>query len=302
MFSYWIPITIFAAFMQNLRSALQKYIKGRLSTGGAAYVRFLYALPLSLVYLWLLHDYGGYAIPKVNGLFLLYCFLGGLTQILFTFILIYLFSLRNFAVGTTFSKTEILQIAFMGLILLGDEVSLAGTGAIVLGLAGVVILSMAQSAITWGNLATSLFEKSTLVGLVCGAFLGASVVFFRGATLSLDEGEVIIRASFSLAVALVMQTVMMGIYLLVREPGQMTAVIRNWRPASAVGIAGFLGSVGWFTAFTLQNAAYVRAVGQVELIFTFIASIVFFKEKTNRMELAGILVIFAAVIAIILVG
>ncbi|MBC8240444.1 MAG: DMT family transporter [Alphaproteobacteria bacterium] len=302
MFSYWIPITIFAAFMQNLRSALQKYIKGRLSTGGAAYVRFLYALPLALIYLWALHDYGGYPIPTINGLFLLYCFLGGLTQILFTFILIYLFSLRNFAVGTTFSKTEILQIAFMGLILLGDEISLAGTGAIVLGLVGVVILSMAQSAITWGNLATSLFEKSTLVGLICGAFLGASVVFFRGATLSLDDGEVIIRASFSLAVALVMQTIMMGVYLLVREPGQMTAVIRNWRPASAVGIAGFLGSVGWFTAFTLQNAAYVRAVGQVELIFTFIASIVFFKEKTNAMELVGILVIFAAVIAIILAG
>jgi len=302
MFSYWIPITIFAAFMQNLRSALQKYIKGRLSTGGAAYVRFLYALPLALIYLWALHDYGGYPLPAINGLFLLYCFLGGLTQILFTFILIYLFSLRNFAVGTTFSKTEILQIAFMGLILLGDEVSLAGTGAIVLGLIGVVILSMAQSAITWGNLATSLFEKSTLVGLVCGAFLGASVVFFRGATLSLDEGEVIIRAAFSLAVALIMQTVMMGVYLLLREPGQLTAVVRNWRPASAVGIAGFLGSVGWFTAFTLQNAAYVRAVGQVELIFTFIASILFFKEKTNAMELVGILVIFAAVIAIILAG
>ncbi len=302
MFSYWIPITIFAAFMQNLRSALQKYIKGRLSTGGASYVRFLYAWPLALAYLWAVHGYGGYAIPSINGLFLLYCFLGSLNQILFTFVLIYLFSLRNFAVGTTFSKTEILQIAFLGLILLGDEVSLAGTGAIMLGLLGVVMLSMAQSAITWGNLATSLFEKSTLVGLLCGAFLGASVVFFRGATLSLGDGEVIMRAAFSLAVALSMQTVMLGAYLLLREPGQITAVIRNWRPAAAVGIAGFLGSVGWFTAFTLQNAAYVRAVGQVELIFTFIASIVFFKEKTNRMELVGILVIFAAVIAIILAG
>jgi drug/metabolite transporter (DMT)-like permease len=302
MFSNWIAITIFAAFMQNLRSALQKYIKGRLSTGGASYVRFLYALPLALLYLWAVYDYGGHPIPSVNGLFLLYCFLGALTQILFTFILIYLFSLRNFAVGTTFSKTEILQIAFMGLILLGDEVSLAGTGAIMLGLVGVVMLSMAQSAITWGNLATSLFEKSTMVGLLCGAFLGASVVFFRGATLSLGDGEVIMRAAFSLAVALSMQTVMLGAYLLWREPGQIRAVIRNWRPASAVGIAGFLGSVGWFTAFTLQNAAYVRAVGQVELIFTFIASIVFFKEKTNRMEMAGILVIFAAIIAIILVG
>ena len=39
----WIPVTLFAAFMQNLRSALQKHIKGKLSTGGAAYVRFCYA-------------------------------------------------------------------------------------------------------------------------------------------------------------------------------------------------------------------------------------------------------------------
>ena len=215
---------------------------------------------------------------------------------------IYLFSLRNFAVGTTFSKTEILQIAFMGLVLLGDKVSLAGSGAIMLGLVGVIMLSMAQTAVTWRNLVTSLFEKSTLVGLICGAFLGASVVFFRGAALSLGDGEVMIRASFSLAVALCMQTVMMGAYLLLREPGQMRLVFRHWRPASAVGIAGFLGSVGWFTAFTLQNAAYVRAVGQVELIFTFIASILFFKEKTNRMELAGILVILVAILAIILAG
>jgi len=161
---------------------------------------------------------------------------------------------------------------------------------------------MAQSSITWRNLVTSLFEKSTVVGLVCGAFLGSSVVFFRGATLALGDGEVMMRASFSLAVALTMQTIIMGVYLLVREPGQIRAVIRHWKPASAVGIAGFLGSVGWFTAFTLQNAAYVRAVGQIELIFTFLASIFIFKEKTSRMEMAGIALILVAIVSIILTG
>jgi drug/metabolite transporter (DMT)-like permease len=69
-----------------------------------------------------------------------------------------------------------------------------------------------------------------------------------------------------------------------------------------VGIAGFLGSVGWFTAFTLQNAAYVRAVGQIELIFTFLASIFIFKEKTSRMEMAGIALILVAIVSIILTG
>ncbi len=302
MFSYWIPITLFAAFMQNLRSALQKYIKGRLSTGGAAYVRFIYALPLALLLLAVLVTQFGYELPAINIKFLVYCLLGSLSQILFTFILLYLFSLRNFAVGTTFSKTEIVQIAILGLILLGDEVSLMGVGAIVVGMTGVIILSMAQTAVTWANLATSLFEKSTLVGLICGAFLGASVVFFRGATLSLDDGDVLIRASFSLTVALIMQTVMMGVYLLTRQPGQMGLVFRHWKPAGAVGIAGFLGSIGWFTAFTLQNAAYVRAVGQIELIFTFIASIVFFKEKTSPMELGGIALIMVAIVSIMLTG
>ena len=41
MFEVWVPITIAAAFAQNARSALQKYLKGRLTTLGAAYVRFL---------------------------------------------------------------------------------------------------------------------------------------------------------------------------------------------------------------------------------------------------------------------
>jgi drug/metabolite transporter (DMT)-like permease len=302
MFSYWIPITIFAAFMQNLRSALQKYIKGRLSTGGAAYVRFLYALPLALALLAVLVTQFGYALPAVNSKFLIYCLAGSLSQILFTFILLYLFTLRNFAVGTTFSKTEILQIAILGLILLGDEVSPFGIAAIAVGMSGVVILSMAQTSVTWANLGASLFEKSTLVGLVCGAFLGASVVFFRGATLALEDGDVLIRASLSLSVALVMQTIMMGAYLLLREPGQMGLVFRHWKPASAVGVAGFLGSIGWFTAFTLQNAAYVRAVGQIELIFTFIASILFFKEKTSPMELGGVALILVAIVAIVLTG
>jgi len=34
MLELWIPITIAAAFFQNLRSALQKHLKGRLSTAG----------------------------------------------------------------------------------------------------------------------------------------------------------------------------------------------------------------------------------------------------------------------------
>ena len=103
MIELWIPITIAAAFLQNLRSALQKAIKGRLSTMGAAYARFFYAWPLALLYVWGLAEFGGYETPPPNTLFLIYCALGGLSQILFTVVLLWMFSFRSFAFSASFS-------------------------------------------------------------------------------------------------------------------------------------------------------------------------------------------------------
>ena len=82
MLALWIPITIAAAFFQNLRSALQKAIKGRLSTTGAAYARFIYALPFAYLYLFALAAWSDWPIPTWNTPFLIYCVLGGLSQIL----------------------------------------------------------------------------------------------------------------------------------------------------------------------------------------------------------------------------
>ena len=46
----WIPITIAAAFCQNLRSVLQKQLTGKLSVGGATATRFFFAMPFAIVY------------------------------------------------------------------------------------------------------------------------------------------------------------------------------------------------------------------------------------------------------------
>ena len=302
MFELWIPLTIAAAFFQNLRSALQKHLKSRLSTAGATYVRFFYAWPFAVLYCWGLVEFGGFAVPEISAEFLIYCLLGGLSQIIFTFLLIWLFSFRNFAVGTTLSKTETVQVAFLGLIILGDRLSAGAAVAIIVNLAGVMVLSVAETHISARNLLAGLKKKATVIGLVCGAFLGASVVFYRGGALSLGGNGFIMQAAFTLAVSVVMQTVMMGAYMAFREKDQLKAVIVHWRPSLLVGVAGVLASIGWFSAFTLQNAAYVRALGQIELVFTFIASILFFKEKTNRLEFLGIILIIGGILVLVLVG
>jgi hypothetical protein len=66
----------------------------------------------------------------------------------------------------------------------------------------------------------------------------------------------------------------MRAYILLREPGQTMSILRQWWPAPAVELAGCLAPVGSIIAFTPRNAAYVRAVGQSALLFTFIASVV----------------------------
>lgn len=302
MFELWVPTTITAAFFQNLRSALQKHIKGKLSTAGAAYARFFYAWPFALVYAGALAHWGDFEIPDPNTLFLTYVVLGGVAQILFTFFLLWMFSYRNFAVGTTFSKLEIVPIAVFGLLILGDGLTTAATVAIVVSVVGVLFLSIGQSRMTTKSLFVGLMEKPTIIGLTCAALLGASVVFCRGAVVSLENTHFIMGAAYALVFTLVFQTILMGVYLVWREPGEFSRVLANWRWAGAVGIAGVLGSICWFTAFAIQNAAHVRALGQIELVFTFIASAVFFREKIDWRELAGIFLVIGAILIILIYG
>jgi len=298
----WIPITIAAAFLQNLRSALQKHLKGRLSTAGAAYARFVYAWPFALAYVWGLHGIGGLAWPAPNGLFLLYTVLGGLTQILFTVLLLWMFSFRSFAVGTTFSKLEVVMVAGLGAAILGDGLGLVAILAVTISAAGVVCLSMDRTRLTLGALFSGLAEKPTLIGFACAACLGASVIFFRGGALALGHDSVAMAAGYTFAIAVVLQTLMMGVWIRWREPGEFTKVLRHWRWAAPVGVAGALGSVCWFTAFTMQNATYVRALGQIELVFTFAVTVAVFREQVSRMEIAGILLVASAIFLLLLAG
>ena len=299
MFEFWIPLTIAGAFFQNLRSAMQKHLKAHLSTAGATYVRFFYAWPFALLYVWGLSHFGGFEIPELNTTFFIYCIAGGASQILFTFLLVWLFSFRNFAAGTIYSKTETVQVAVLGLLILGDPLSIGAAIAIAVSFIGVLALSVAETKLTFRNLVASLYEKPTLIGLACGAALGASVVFFRGAALSLGGEGFLMQAAMALAVAVVIQSVAMGIYLAIREPGQIKAVLVHWRPSLSVGVAGALASILWFSAFTLQNAAYVRALGQIELVFTILVSAIFFREKIKSMELVGVVFIVGGILILI---
>ena len=305
MIELWIPITILAAFCQNLRSAVQKHLKGVLSNSGATFSRFGYGFPFLVAYVLALHYGAGMEWPKPNATFVIYGLLGGVTQIGATFCLVWLFSFRDFAVGTTYSKTETVQAALFGLVILGDGVGLAAAVAIFISLIGVMLLSTAKSELDWRKLWLGWTERTALIGIFSGTLFGISAVSFRAASLSLggpDSGEgpgFLMQAGFTLAFVILAQTVGMALWMTWREPGQLGAVLRSWRWASLAGFAGALSSIGWFTAMTLQNVAYVRALGQIELVFTFAAGIFIFKERSTRVEVIGILLVVAGILILI---
>ncbi|MBT5665033.1 MAG: DMT family transporter, partial [Rhodospirillaceae bacterium] len=285
----WIPITLVAAFCQNLRSALQKHLKSQLTTAGATYVRFFYAWPFAVFYLWGLNHWGGLAFPQPNGVFLLYCVLGGTTQILSTALMVWMFSFRNFAVGTTYSKTETVQAAIFALVFLGEGISLTATLGILVSLVGVITISAAKGPAGLASIAKSWTNRAALTGLASGAFFGIAAISVRGGSLSLGGDGFLVQAGFTLAVMLIFQTIIMATFMAIRNASELRDVLKAWRVAMWVGASGAIASIGWFTAMTIQNAALVRALGQVELIFTIAASVLIFREKIARGELLGIL-------------
>jgi drug/metabolite transporter (DMT)-like permease len=298
----WIPLTIAAAFFQNIRSALQKHLKGKLSTLGAAYVRFIYAVPIALLYLYLVLRIQDAVLPAIDASFLFYAIAGGICQIMFTVFLLWLFSFHNFAVGTTISKLETVMVAVFGLLLLGDTLTLPVMVAIAMSAVGLVIMTLGQEKLGFAGLVRGLWRMPTLIGLACAAWLGMSVVLFRAASLSLGLDNFVVAAAFTLCIVVVLQSLLMGVLIALHEPGQLRKVLIHWRPAMLVGISGGLASNGWFSAFTLQNATYVRALGQIELLFTFAVTLLFFREKVSLLETSGIVLITTSIILILLAG
>ncbi|MFP5509369.1 MAG: EamA family transporter [Alphaproteobacteria bacterium] len=295
----WVIATVLAAGFQTARFMLQKQLSmGALSTAGATFARFIYSSPLVLLLVAVYLALRGVPMPALSGLFWVYALLGGLGQILATICVVALFRERNFAVGITFKNTEVVLTAFAGLLVLGEGVTPAGLAAILLGLVGVLVLS-GTPGLT-GNLWRRIASRAAGLGLLAGALFAVSSVAYRGASLELASDDPFLRAMVTLAAVTASQTIAMTLWLRWREPGQIGAVVRVWRRAVWIGLTSMAGSLCWFTAFTLQNVAYVKAVGQVELIFSLAASILFFNERFTRREAVGIALISASVLSLVL--
>ncbi len=290
----WILITIAAALAQTLRFMAQKQLSlETLSPAGTTLARFLYASPIVAVIALSYAAISTQPLPGINARFLGFGALGGVCQIAATICVVALFQRRNFAVGMAFKKTEVILAAVTSFLLLGETVSPLGWLGILVGFVGVLLLSRPPEG-------GSIFNRAVALGIASGVFFSFSAVSYRGATLALEGGDTMLRAGVTLALVTLFQTIVLSTWLRWREPGQVRAVITSWRRAIFIGIFSLIGSYCWFAAYHLQNAAYVNAVGQIELIFSLLASTLFFAERITVREILGMGILTLSIIVIIL--
>ena len=294
----WIIVTIFAAFFQNLRSSIQKNLNKQVSTIASTYARFAFALPLATILFFIY--FRNFEIIKeilIQDNFIIYLLLGSLSQIIFTFILLYLFKFSNFMVGTSLSKTEVIQIAILEFFILEEKLNKFGASGIVIATLGIIILSIKDTKLFFKN----LISKTTIIGLISGFFLALSVVYFRAAALTLENFESNFEKALStLFFGLIIQTTVLTIYIYFFEKDQFSKLYKNKFESFSAGVAGFLATISWFYAFTLMQSSFVRALGQVEILFSYISSRFYFKEKIKISEIVGIIIFIIGILILLL--
>ena len=292
----WIYFTLLAAAMQAVRTAGQKQLSKHLNSMATTAVRYLYALPFAWLYLWWMLDYRQVKLPVLNSDFLQFALIACIMQIIGTVCLVVAFRYRNFAVATSLAKTEAILVAIIGALIFSTPLSLMGWLSVIIGVIGVIIVSKVR--FTYQD----VFQNPGAgFGLAAGLGLAMTALLIRKSSLALNT-DLIVSAAVTLVFMITVQTFISVIYVWFQDKSQFSVMLKYWRVCLFVGITSVLGSIGWFTATSYQNAAYVKALGQVEFFITLILTYRLFKERISLAEYFGMFLIIASVVIILFVA
>ncbi|NQZ88231.1 MAG: DMT family transporter [Saccharospirillaceae bacterium] len=280
--------------MQAIRTAGQKQLSGHLNAMATTGVRYIYALPFACLYLFFITEQRDVFLPVLNEQFLKYASIASFMQIIGTFCLVAAFKYRNFAVATSLAKTEAIQVAVVGALVFSAYLSPLGWLSVFVGVMGVLIVSKVKF-----TFADVFQNPGAGFGLASGLALAITTLLIRESSLALNT-DLLVSAAVTLVFMITVQSFISIIYVWFQDKTQLTLMLKHWRLCLFVGITSVIGSIGWFTAASLQNAAYVKALGQIEIFITLFLTYRIFKERISRIEYLGMFLILASVIILLL--
>jgi drug/metabolite transporter (DMT)-like permease len=293
----WIFATLVAAVAQTARNAMQSSLTASLGTLGATQVRFVYGLPFAIAFLALMTVVAGENVPAPNAQFVAYTVGGAIAQIAGTALMLAAMHARSFSVATAFIKTEAVQVAIFGVMILGEHLTPLGSVAIVVATTGVVLAAVKPGAkVGEGGM------RALAQGVAAGACFALASVGFRGGILALDDGVYYLRAATALAWALAVQASLLGAWMALFARPALAGSLALWRQSMLAGFFGAFASHFWFLGFSLTAAANVRTLSLIEVLFAHVVARRVFAQRATRREVAGIALVVTGVALLLLAG
>jgi drug/metabolite transporter (DMT)-like permease len=234
--------------------------------------------------------------------FLIYSALTSAGQFSSAILMMRIFRLGSFAVGTMIAKADAVMTAVIGSLLFSEVISGIGWIAIVVTVSGVLLTSAGRlPARAWRDgdvsAAAVLFGPAARIGLLIALVNALSFLALREAILSLEgSGGLMLDAALAGTVMTAMSALFLGGWLLLTDRANLLRIGRHVGLASFVGLASAGGTAAWYIASSLTNASYVAAVGQLQIVAALVISRYWFREEILPLELAGIGVILAGVV------
>ena len=269
---------------------MQRSLTAQLGMIGATQVRFLYGFPFALVFLAIVTVATGEVAPGPNAKFLAFTAGGALAQIFGTVALLAAMRERSFSVATAFGKTEAVQVAIFGLVILNDALTPLRALAILIATAGVFLIAVKRGE-RWNAEAL----RPALYGVASGGLYAIAAVGFRGGILALGDDIYFVRATTTLVWSLGIQATLLGVWMALFDRENLLKSLTLWRQSLFAGFMGAFASQFWFLGFSLTSAANVRTLGLVEVLFAQGVSRRVFGQAVPAREIVGMVLIVAGV-------
>lgn len=286
----WIFFTLLAAFMQSWRNAFQSRLGQEVKVTGVTLARFLWASPIAGLYLSLLYFWRPVDAPTFTPTFTGFIVGAALMQIIATALMVQLFKMNNYAIGAGLAKSEALVAAVLGMLFFGTTLSLLGWLGVIIGGVAVFLMS-AKSGFR------SLSLTTVVLGLACGSSFALTSLWVREASLALGL-PFPHSAAWVLLLVLSLQTLILVMFLLLRDRDSLKALWQRPKLTLLTSIASCVGSIGWFSAMSLQAVPYVKTLGQVEVFFTMLISAFWLRQRLQIKDALGLVLIAIAAIMV----
>lgn len=287
----WVFFTVLAAFMQAFRNAFQKKLSVSVPVLGVTLARFLFGAPLAALYLCCLYQFGDApaAPAQLPTMFVVYAVAAALMQIVATSLMVKVFTFNNYAIGAGLAKSEAIFAAILGVMFFASSLTPLGWLGVMVGAVAVFLLSGLRTV-------RDIDGRTLLYGAGSGLSFALTSLWVREASLSLGL-PFPYGAAWVLLLVLSIQTLSLLLYLALRSPETLQKMRLQPKLVLITSVASCIGSLGWFTAMSLQTVPLVKTLGQIEVLFTLLISVFWLKEKLKSQDLWGLaLIVLAAVL------